>query len=60
MIFRKKYCPSWVYDCVVAQIVNDYILYGVDLMQPCKNSHLVYPKFMKMYLLKSWLGQQKW
>ena len=36
MIFRKKYCPSWVYDCVVAQVVNDYILYGVDLMQPCK------------------------
>lgn len=36
MIFGKKYCPAWVYDCVVAQVVNDYILYGVDLLQPCK------------------------
>lgn len=36
MIFGKKYCPAWVYDCVVAQVVNDYILYVVDLLQPCK------------------------
>ena len=36
MVFAKKYCPVWVYDCVVAQSVNDFILYGVDLTQPCK------------------------
>ena len=36
MVFAKKYCPSWVYDCVIAQSVNDFILYGVDLTQPCK------------------------
>ena len=36
MVFSKKYCPIWVYDCVVAQSVNDFILYGVDLAQPCK------------------------
>ena len=36
MMFSKKYCPMWVYDCVVAQSVNDFILYGVDLPQPCK------------------------
>ena len=36
MVFSKKYCPMWVYDCVVAQSVNDFILYGVDLPQPCK------------------------
>ena len=35
MVFSKKYCPIWVYDCVVAQSVNDFILYGVDLVQPC-------------------------
>jgi hypothetical protein len=32
----KKYCPIWVYDCVVAQSVSDFILYGVDLAQPCR------------------------
>ena len=36
MMFSKKYCPIWVYDCVVAQSVSDFILYGVDLPQPCK------------------------
>jgi hypothetical protein len=36
MVFRKKYCPVWVYDCVVAQTVSDFILYGVDLAQPCR------------------------
>ena len=36
MVFSKKYCPIWVYDCVVSQSVNDFILYGVDLTQPCK------------------------
>ena len=35
-MFSKKYCPSWVYDCVVAQTVSDFILYGVDLVQPCR------------------------
>jgi hypothetical protein len=35
-VFSKKYCPGWVYDCVVAQSVNDFILYGVDLIQPCR------------------------
>ena len=34
--FLKKYCPIWIYDCVVSQSVNDFILYGVDLTQPCK------------------------
>ena len=36
MVFSKKYCPNWVYDCVVAQSVSDFILYGVDLTQPCR------------------------
>ena len=36
MVFSKKYCPVWVYDCVVAQSVIDFILYGVDLAQPCR------------------------
>ena len=36
MVFSKKYCPIWVYDCVVSQSVSDFILYGVDLAQPCK------------------------
>ena len=36
MVFSKKYCPMWVYDCVVSQSVSDFILYGVDLTQPCK------------------------
>ena len=36
MVFSKKYCPIWVYDCVVSQSVNDFILYGVDLTQPCR------------------------
>ena len=36
MVFLKKYCPIWVYDCVVAQSVSDFILYGVDLAQPCR------------------------
>lgn len=36
MISSKKYCPSWVYDCVVAQAVTEFILYGVDLIQPCR------------------------
>lgn len=36
MVFSKKYCPMWVYDCVVSQSVSDFILYGVDLAQPCK------------------------
>ena len=36
MVFSKKYCPGWVYDCVIAQSVSDFILYGVDLTQPCK------------------------
>ena len=36
MVFSKKYCPIWVYDCVVAQSVSDFILYGVDLPQPCR------------------------
>ena len=35
MVFSKKYCPIWVYDCVVSQSVSDFILYGVDLVQPC-------------------------
>ena len=34
--FFKKYCPVWVYDCVVAQSVSDFILFGVDLAQPCR------------------------
>ena len=25
MVFSKKYCPTWVYDCVVSQSVNDFI-----------------------------------
>ena len=36
MAFSKKYCPVWVYDCVVAQSVSDFILYGVDMTQPCR------------------------
>ena len=36
MVFSKKYCPIWVYDCVVAQSVSDFILYGIDLPQPCR------------------------
>ena len=36
MVFSKKYCPVWVYDCVVAQSVTDFILYGVDMSQPCR------------------------
>ena len=36
MVFSKKYCPIWVYDCVVSQSVNAFILYGVDLTQPCR------------------------
>ena len=36
MVFSKKYCPIWVYDCVVSQSVSDFILYGVDLAQPCR------------------------
>ena len=36
MVFSKKYCPIWVYDCVVSQSVSDFILYGVDLPQPCR------------------------
>ena len=36
MVFSKKYCPIWIYDCVVSQSVNDFILYGVDLAQPCR------------------------
>ena len=36
MVFSKKYCPIWVYDCVVSQSVSDFILYGIDLTQPCK------------------------
>ena len=36
MVFSKKYCPIWVFDCVVAQSVSDFILYGVDLPQPCR------------------------
>ena len=36
MVFSKKYCPVWVYDCVVAQSVSDFILYGVDMAQPCR------------------------
>lgn len=35
MVFSRKYCPNWVYDCVVSQSVNDFILYGIDLVQPC-------------------------
>lgn len=35
-IFSKKYWLISVYDCVVSQSVNDFILYGVDLTQPCK------------------------
>ena len=35
-MFSKKYCPVWVFDCVVAQSVSDFILYGVDLPQPCR------------------------
>jgi hypothetical protein len=40
MISSKKYCPSWVYDCVVAQAVTEFILYGVDLIQPCRKFSL--------------------
>ena len=36
MMFSKKYCPIWVYDCVVSQSVSDFILYSVDLTQPCR------------------------
>ena len=36
MVFSKKYCPVWVYHCVIAQSVSDFILYGVDLAQPCR------------------------
>ena len=36
MVFSKKYCPNWVYDCVVSQSVSDFILYGVDLAQTCR------------------------
>ena len=36
MVFSKKYCPIWVYDCIVSQSVSDFILYGVDLQQPCR------------------------
>ena len=40
MVSSKKYCPSWVYDCVVAQAVTEFILYGVDLIQPCRKFSL--------------------
>ena len=36
MALGKRYCPSWVYDCVVAQSVIDFISYKVDLLQPSK------------------------
>ena len=36
MMFSKKYCPVWVYDCVVSQSVRNIILYGFDLAQPCR------------------------
>ena len=36
MALGKRYCPTWVYDCVVAQSVIDFISYKVDLIQPCK------------------------
>ena len=36
MALGKRYCPAWVYDCVVAQSVIDFISYNVDLIQPCK------------------------
>ena len=36
MVFSNNYCPIWVYDCVVSQSVSDFILYGVDLAQPCR------------------------
>lgn len=36
MVFKKKYCPIWVYDCVVSQSVSDFILYGTDLALPCR------------------------
>ena len=32
----QKHGPIWIYDCVVSQSVNDFILYVVDLTQPCK------------------------
>ena len=35
MVF-SKILSTWIYDCVVSQSVNDFILYGVDLTQPCK------------------------
>ena len=36
MVFSKKYCSIWIYDCVVSQSVSDFICYGVDLAQPCR------------------------
>ena len=36
MALGTRYCPTWVYDCVVAQSVIDFISYNVDLIQPCK------------------------
>ena len=37
MALGKRYCPSWVYDCVVAQSVIDFISYKVDLGSHAKN-----------------------
>ena len=55
MVFSKKYCPVWVYDCVVSQSVSDFILYGVDLPQPCKKFAGGLSELFEGSLLKSWL-----
>jgi len=31
-----KYCPDWLYDCVVAQIAIDFILYNVEVVIPAR------------------------
>ena len=36
IVFSKKYCPIYVYDCVVSQTASDFISYEGDLAQPCR------------------------
>ena len=36
MVFLKQVLPKFVDDCVASQQVSNFILYEVDLAQPCK------------------------